>query len=606
MDDIDLKLTAQTNGNFLNLCLTAPAYAERRPVAFVAVIDVSGSMNEIVGVAEGSKGFTRLDLVKHVLNVLITSLNESDHLCLITFSDETEIVFPLTQMNEESKVISKMKVQKLATQRSTRTKTAITFAYQLIADAPEECIQSIILLTDGQDNEVEVLSSHFDSIQKPSHVQFNTFGFSSDIFSHLLQDLALKGGGIFGYIPDQTMIGTIFINFLANTFLTYKQGIQIDIPNSNFEFVNPKQTHAISINFGQSRNFLLKQKKVDQSQPLSIKLWSNNRNEIELVAGEVVNGVDLTNQLARNKVLEFCFDKKLPKISEKSYEDAAEIVQTESFLREFKELNPADQNEQQLKLSLKYWQTWGEHYIRSFVFSHLNEQCLNFKAPSMQIYKTPEFESLTNQLTDLFCNLDPPKPTGRCFKKVFNLPVITNMSILMDADGGCILETCKVKLESGLYKPIGELRKGEVLSNGAKVICLIKAMYDKPLIKIGKLVITAYHPIYYNQNWVFPNDILNEIPQMASVINLEHPSYVCNIVLDKSHIIDVEGIECVTLGHGFQNSVLKHSYYGSKAVINDYSKFNGWSDGLVKLKRYSCVKDEYGLICSTTAHEYDS
>jgi hypothetical protein len=605
--ELNLELSAQTDGVYYNLCLTAPQFIERKQATIVAIIDISGSMNTVVGLAEGEKGFTRLDLVKHVLNVLVTSLNESDHLCLLTFSDETEIVFEISKMDVENKEIARKKIKNLQTQGGTYTKGAIEKAYKIIADSPKNSIQSILLLTDGEDNDgVDIVKNHFNGIKKPTGVQFNTFGFSSNIWSHLLEDLALQGGGIFGYIPDQTMIGTVFINFLANTFLTYKQGVYIQIEDTDFEFVFPGQRKKISINFGQSKNFLLKKREVKSAllkKTVSLKLGTNKENLRELTTDKIHDNFDLSNQIARNKMMQFCFDTKLPSVSVKEYENSTAIAYLESFLSEFKEIDPSDKNQAQMKLSIDFWDTWGQHYIRSFKFSHLNEQCLNFKAPSMQIYKTAEFESICGKLTDLFCDLEPPEPTGYYYGNTANVTRINNMNTLMDVHGGCILETCKIKLQSGLYKPIGELRKGEVLSNGAKVLCLVKSLYDKPLIKIGKLKITAYHPIFYDDQWIFPIDLLNEKNIAISVINPENSTYVCNLVLDKDHIIDVEGIKCITLAHGYENGILKHPYYGTKSVVNEYSKLYGWSDGIVTLKQYSCIKDENGLICSTTVHD---
>jgi hypothetical protein len=44
-----LVLSVQTDGTFYNLKITAPICIERRPVAIIAIIDVSGSMGTTVG-----------------------------------------------------------------------------------------------------------------------------------------------------------------------------------------------------------------------------------------------------------------------------------------------------------------------------------------------------------------------------------------------------------------------------------------------------------------------------------------------------------------------------------------------------------------------------
>jgi len=188
-----------------NLCLTIPEFKYvRHPVSFVCVIDISGSMGSIVGGGEGGKAFTRLDLVKHVLNVLVASLESTDQLSLITFSDNTEVVLDLVGMTQENKILAKNHIRQMQQQSSTITGPAIKKAYELMARAPQNNLKSIILLTDGQDTQgKDMLLRIFDKLEKSSSIQFNTFGFSNDIWSDCLEQLALKGNGIFGFIPGK-------------------------------------------------------------------------------------------------------------------------------------------------------------------------------------------------------------------------------------------------------------------------------------------------------------------------------------------------------------------------------------------------------------------
>lgn len=88
-------------------------------------------MGCIVGAGEGGKAFTRLDLVKHVLNVLIVSLTEHDTLSLITFSTDTRLIADKTFMTEQNKENMKMEVKKLVTDSSTYTGKAIKLAYEV-------------------------------------------------------------------------------------------------------------------------------------------------------------------------------------------------------------------------------------------------------------------------------------------------------------------------------------------------------------------------------------------------------------------------------------------------------------------------------------------
>ena len=198
-----LEATYSEKDSTTNLCLTLPEFKhERRPISFVCVIDISGSMGSLVGGGEGGKAFTRLDLVKHVLNVLITALGETDQLALITFSDNSETVLDLSNMTSANKLLAKNLVSQLEQQSSTYTGPAIKMAYDVIAKASKDHVKSIILLTDGQDSQgKDIVLRMFEKITKDPQVQLNTFGFSNDIWSDCLEQLAMKGGGIFGFIP---------------------------------------------------------------------------------------------------------------------------------------------------------------------------------------------------------------------------------------------------------------------------------------------------------------------------------------------------------------------------------------------------------------------
>ena len=49
---------------------------------------------------------------------------------------------------------------------------------------------------------------------------------------------------------------------------------------------------------------------------------------------------------------------------------------------------------------------------------------------------------------------------------------------------------------------------------------------------------------------------------------------VFNFALDQGHTVLVNNVECVTLGHGFQDDIVRHSYYGSERVIEDLRKLD--------------------------------
>ena len=227
-------------------------------------------------------------------------------------------------------------------------------------------------------------------------------------------------------------------------------------------------------------------------------------------------------------------------------------------------------------------------------FAHLFEQCANFKSPSMQIYRNKSVETLIEKLTEVFCSISPPEPSGlyesdddNGYGYSSNTGGSVNFSSLMDRDNGCISGICKIKMESGEYKRVDTLKKHDKVFGGAEVVCVIKMNYRGSLIKVNnKLVITPFHPILYEDKWVFPIDLVlcnND----ALLIDYKDDIYVYNIVLNKHHIIEFDqNLKCITLGHLKEDGILKHEYYGTQRIIDDLSKLNGWDNGFIFLQNF--------------------
>ena len=79
--------------------------ARHHPTTIVCVLDVSYSMDSIAtihGDNEGRSGLTLLDIVKHATRTVIESLGGHDSLAIVTYSDISSVVLPLTKMTRKS------------------------------------------------------------------------------------------------------------------------------------------------------------------------------------------------------------------------------------------------------------------------------------------------------------------------------------------------------------------------------------------------------------------------------------------------------------------------------------------------------------------------
>merc|ERR1719464_1251797 len=257
----------------------------------------------------------------------------------------------------------------------------------------------------------------------------------------------------------------------------------------------------------------------------------------------------------------------------------------------------------------EFYDKWGKHYLPSLIFAHLQQYNNNFKDPGVQYYGGKLFNSLRDKANDIFIKMPAPKPSYKApdwLKNFSQQPIVqqqarnVNMGNYMNYGGGCFAGHCLVEMKDDSLKMIKDLCVGEVVSGGAKVVCVIKyECKDNKSVLCGfdgGLKITPYHPMRVDEEWVFPIDV------DGVVCREEVCAYVYNVVLSDGHVLNVNGVQCCTLGHGLmENEVITHEYFGTKRVIDDLKKCKGWTQGRVVLKHDAFKRDAdtnlvYGLV----------
>ena len=63
----------------------------------------------------------------------------------------------------------------------------------------------------------------------------STFAFGYNVDSQLMEEIAKVGNGVYGYCPDCTMVGTIFVNFMSNILTTIESTVKIEVKNKKYE-----------------------------------------------------------------------------------------------------------------------------------------------------------------------------------------------------------------------------------------------------------------------------------------------------------------------------------------------------------------------------------
>ena len=158
----------------------------------------------------------------------------------------------------------------------------------------------------------------------------------------------------------------------------------------------------------------------------------------------------------------------------------------------------------------------------------------------------------------IFINLPPPENDCGGEK---NLDSHQFTHIFYNAYGGCFTGDAFVELKNG-KKKVKNLRKGDILANGAVVQCLVENKINKVenVVKINNVCFSLYHPIEINGEWVFP----------CEHFKVERKFIDCwyNLVLKNKHEVVLNGVKAITLGHNRNDGILKHPYFGTQKVID--------------------------------------
>lgn len=440
-----------------------------------------------------------------------------------------------------------------------------------------------MMLTDGASNcnpPLGILNTlnkyllqHQDQLNN-LNIELTMFGFSHDIDSELLFNIANITNGGFNFIPDASMVGTTFINYISNSLIVNKNKYIIEkIVDDNVFNINKIQFDNL-----------------------------NNDDKYELIRYHTYDVLKNICINSKNKII----PDNMMKLFVKLNDFIKFNINNDTYLLNelFKDFNSSNDQEEQIKKAVsnpKWFKQWGYHYLLSLCTAHKLRKCHNFKDKGVQLYGNKLFFELIEHTSDVFCNLPAPTPS---IKTVTNqqLGYSINMSTYVDRSGACIGPKCKIKLFDGTLKQMCELTGYELLFNPtnssipSKIKYVVKTKIVNNQIQMcvkDNLIITPWHPIniktWDNENWEFPNNIFKTF-----TFNIE---YVYNIILEpgehnNNYSVLIENVQCVTMGHQLTkfnkfNHILKHSFFGTYNVINSFELFKeNYNDKIITINNY--------------------
>jgi Mg-chelatase subunit ChlD len=594
----------------------------RLPCVCICILDVSGSMGleaSLVDPGSGERdGLTRMDLVKHATKAVINMLGDNDHVAIVSYNHAARLVLDLTCTNQLGRDRATVALGTLTPDGRTNIWDGLREALALAAK-PECAGKNVhmLLLTDGEPNEnpprgiVPTLQSFLSS--RPTNVTISTFGFGYEMDSTLLCDISKTGNGIYAYIPDASLVGTVFSNFISNALATAIPNLEFGVACKDCELSHfhnrtmapqgdspVKKTLLRNLHFGQSKDVMMTITIANANSAVifNVATPGGSSKQLHLSSWGNFEIVTFSQQRARNMFIE--------KMSQALLLPAGSIAESQAIIRDLLTAMPAadvhpnisalrrdivsdaapETQEGQVSKAFSRgdWLTkWGFHYVKSLVRAHALQECSNFKDPGVQVYGGSMFKQLQEAADTLFVSMPAPVPSvvqrGTSFSSYSSYssgpssapsysapapaPAPVQMDRYMDRYGGCLHPDGCVILRDGTIKRVKNLRQGDVLPNGARVRCNVQLSINAPLPMCrlpGGLLITPWHPVCMpgSDSWCFPAHI--------SSAELFFTKNVYNLVLDSQHSVVVDGVSCVTLGHGVtHDAVLFHAFFGTSA-----------------------------------------
>lgn len=424
------------------------------PCDIALVIDVSGSMGaDAPAPGEDEKtGLSVLDLVKHACRTIMSTMTKEDRLAIVTFSNGSNVLQPLTEMTDANKEAAREKIEAMRLESCTNLWHGLRDGIKLFNnEANTGRVPAVMVLTDGVPNHMCPQQGYVPALRAMGDMapSIHTFGFGYTLKSGLLKSIAEFGGGNYSFIPDAGMIGTVFVHAVANLQSTYAscatlrltypdivtiqqtmgiavgQEEPVQAPGGNFELNIPLG----SLQYGQSRDIYLKWKSrstdndVEPSY-LNVALQYRKMTEVQHVSHTsrdlmdlsftTLSDAEIAFHVSRSRICAFLADlfpidplgehRLSPKL-----QSATGLAEKQQQLRDLTASLPAAHFPDdascaslmqdlvgpeplgQVSLALsrdKYLNRWGQHYLPSLHGAHARQACNSFKDPGPLQYGT--------------------------------------------------------------------------------------------------------------------------------------------------------------------------------------------------------------------------
>lgn len=635
----------------IHIALSVPEIAAdtTMPTVFITVVDISGSMgNSSVDTTQKTSdaaAFSRADLVRHAVATQIELLRPEDELTLILFDHEAVVALPRTQMTPTGRTLAKGFLHQIRPTGGTAIWSGLQKALAIAETVTDKNVV-IILQTDGESdpsvNPPRGIPATFRAwldAHQSTKLTLHTvgYGFGDALDMPLLQELANIGAGTTNYIPDGSMVGTVFIHMLANLMTCQYRGVKIHVPLHGqcipIGFLQAGQTRDLILTLSEPViEFMVTADNTTDHATFTLTPTTPTVSEAE-VAWPLIHA-----QLVEELQKALSYAESGARYDLEPLIAACRTHATHPSIRALlTDLADPDTNKGQLGKAFattEAFRRWGRHYVPGVLCGHKNQWPINFKDACSEIYGSASTRRLIDHGDTIFTSLPPPKAS--CASAAVAYTPVASMASLHYSGGGCFLGASRVCMADGTEKRCDEIRPGAVVAGGYRVECVVKTQIQgtTDIVRISGHLrpagappaeggFTPWHPVLLNASalpqtnvsagWFFPANTIVQVEQVRTdaVYNfvLEYTEYDTGGHAPNSRpgMIIVDGLVACTLGHDMVGPVIRHAYFGKKEVgkrniMEDLRDLPGWREGYITLSPTPFARDPAtGLICGMSA-----
>ena len=642
---------ATTPAGSLLISVSTPDTGTTLPTLFIDCLDISGSMgsSSVDTSTQGTSDaavFSRADLVRHSVATQIELLRPQDEMAVVLFDNNATVALDPTNNKAAAKAVLPLIQPTGGTNFWVGLQRALTLASRATATTGTPRNVVILFQTDGETDQSllpprglgPTLRSWLDT-HPGSRLTIHTigYGYGSALDTPLLREIAEIGGGTYNYIPDGSMVGTVFIHLMANLMSAQHTHLHVQIPDAAI-------TRPVGfLQGGQSRDIVITGPA--PPTPFTVAVTGPPGTLTSLTVTEppattptaAIHDLrtDLLAALREAYVLAEAGDLPTAAARVAAVTTAAAAS---PLLTDIVDPHPYRGQISKAFASAQAWTRWGRHYVPGVIFQHENQWATNFKDESSKVYGGPTFRSLVDRGDTIFNSLPPPTASCAAYSRSYSAAAAPlSMASTNSAVGPCFLGASRMKMADGTEKRCDEIQPGDVEAAGYRIRCVIKTLVPyADVVRLENRALrpadaahldesggfhhgasapdanqrnqddcggfTLWHPVFVDGRWQHPADV-GRVERVATdaIYNyvLEQPTDA--VTNENPGVVIINGIMTCTMGHGMTGPVIGHPYFGRREpghrnILDDLEVQPGWSTGYITWSNLTVTHDAQGLI----------